>query len=371
MFAPSTAEIKLAPLSSLASHTVPVFSVVAAELPHVCMYENVHEYNPQFAAHLLHDIYIPRTVNFAPVALATLPPGTVVHGDFQFLTTIGDVFLREQFHADWHPPQVPQVLSSTTPVVEIGGDVLLLARFGAVTWGHWLGELVPRALAAELVAPGKYRFAVPAEFKTRGGFANFLGALAAYGIGEDRLIWLDDKHRYAFSSLATVSSMWVYPYAVHPACLSLLRTALRVKVPKPPLGAKAAAMLRSETYGRHISNQDEILSLLKIYGFSAFGIGQLPFIEQVALFRAADSVFGVLGSNLTGLIYSPFGVKMISVAAADWGDCFFHGLMQAQEGKYADLRGTPAPGSTDMMTAPFTLSIGRLTAALNAVGHLS
>ncbi len=97
----------------------------------------------------------------------------------------------------------------------------------------------------------------------------------------------------------------------------------------------------------------------------------MPFIEQVALFREARTLFGVLGSNLIGLIYSPLGVRTVSAAPADWGDCFFHGLLQAQEGIYADLRGTLPSGHTNMMTAPFTLSPGRIAEALDAVGHPS
>lgn len=368
MTEPGSAICKSIPLHSLARHAVPVFNATRTNLPRVCAYENVHEFNQRFATHLLRDIYIARDVTFDRVDLVTLPAGTIVHGDANHLTTIGDIFLKEQFHQDLHTPMLPRVMASTTPAMEVAGDVLLLARFGGLTWGHWLGEILPRAIAAELVAPGKYRFAVPASFRG-GASTNFLASLRAYGICEDRLIYLD-PHRYIFERLATVSSMWIYPYAIHPAALALLRVGLKQNIPPAPQGAHAAAVLRQkEEAGRHIKNLDETLAFLNIKGITAFPVATLPFIEQVALFREARTLFGVLGSNLTGLIYSPQGVRTVSAAPGDWGDCFFHGLLQAQQGVYADLRGAPADGHTDMMSAPFTLSPGRLADALDAVGH--
>ncbi len=368
MAEPRTAICESMPLHSLARHEVPVFNAMRVNLPRVCVYENVREFNQRFAAHLLRDIYIARAVTFDRVDLVTMPAGTIVHGDADHLTTIDGIFLKEQLHQDLHAPILPRVMASTTPIMEVAGDVLLLARFGALTWGHWLGEILPRAVAAELVAPGKYRFAVPAVYREWVN-PNHLASLRAYGIGEDRLIYLG-QHRYKFERLASVSSMWVYPYAIHPAALALLRVGLKQNIPPAPQGARAAALLRpKEEAGRYIRNLDETLAILSIKGITPFPVATLPFIEQVALFREARTLFGVLGSNLTGLIYSPQGVRTVSAAPGDWGDCFFHGLLQGQQGVYADLRGTPADGHTDMMTAPFTLSPGQLADALDAVGH--
>ncbi|HTR16949.1 MAG TPA: glycosyltransferase family 61 protein [Acetobacteraceae bacterium] len=362
-------EVRREPLSALAQSVFPVFEAQDVYLPNVCVYENVHEYNADFARHLLKDIYIERTVHFPRVDLVTLPAGTVVHGDHGYVTTVGDVFLEEQFHPVWHPPEIPQVLASVAPEIRITGDALLLARFGATTWGHWLGELVPRAVVAELVAPGKYKFVIPDDLGTRTS-GNFLQALHAYGIGDDRLIRIDQTYRYVFDRLATVSSMWIYPYAMQPKALALMRNNIKVGLPVISGATAAVAALRQSFGVRYIENHDEIRSFLKIKKFSAVDIGSLPFVEQVALFQKAYTVFGELGSNLTGLIYSPLGVKAVSVAPGDWGDCFFHGLMQAQAGKYADVRGTPKPGAENPNFAPFMPSIVRLAEALEAVGYI-
>jgi len=357
----------LAPLAALARSAVTVFAPVQAALPRVCVYENVHEYNQFFAQHLLGDIYAPRHAAFGAVELVTLPPGAVVHGDCHYLTQSGETFVQEQYHEFWHAAGVPRALAGTTPAEHVPGEVVLLARLGVDTWGHWLGELLPRAVVAEFTAPGRYRFAVPEHFRTHAS-PNFLASLRAYGIGEDRLVFIHPERRYVFERLASVTSMWIYPYAMHPAALALLRLALKEPVPAAPPGAEEAVMLRQEQHGQQIINHAEVLGHLRQRGFTVFDVGALPFIEQVALFRAAGTVFGQLGSSLTGLLYSPYGVRAVSAAPGDWGDCFFHGILQGQHGIYADLRGTPEAPGEQLMYAPFTLATAKLDEALAAIG---
>lgn len=359
---------KCAPLGALAQAVSPVFEAQDVYLPKVCVYENVHEYNAAFARHLLNDIYIGRGVSFPRVDLVTLPPGTVVHGDHDYVTTVGDIFVEEQFHPVWHPPVMSRVLASAAAECRIEEDALLLARFGATTWGHWLGELAPRAVVAELVAPGKYKFVVPDDLGG-GTSPNFLQVLRAYGIGEERLIRIDRSHRYVFSRLATVSSMWVYPYAMQPTALALMRNNLKVALPRLGDDASALAALRPSAGTRYIENFQEIRDFLRIMKIPAVGIGELSFVEQVALFQRAHTVFGELGSNLTGLIFAPLGVRVVSVAPDGWGDCFFHGLVQAQAGRYADVRGPARPNAAEPGYAPFMPSIVRIAEALEAVGH--
>lgn len=367
--------LKIAGLADVARTKEIIFGGCEAELAKVCVYQNVHEFNPDFAEHLKRDIYAARTASFAPIELVTLPAGAVVHGNLDYVTTLDDVFIAEQFHQTWFDEKASQrrALDSTAPIIQFDEPALLAARFGEHHWDRWLGETLPRLVAADSAAPGKYRFAVPAEITEANEqdtlMRDVLGSLRAYGITEDRLLRIDRQHRYVFSNLAAVTSMWVYPYAIHPEALAMLRTRLSLAVPSALPVVRSAALLGHSGGARDIQNEDEILDLLKIKDFSAVDISLMPFIEQVGLFQRATSLFGVLGPSLTGLIYSPPGIRTVSAAPGAWGDCFLHGLIQAQEGVYADLRGTPDPAVGTAMWAPFTLSIVRLAEALEAVQH--
>ena len=60
-------------------------------------------------------------------------------------------------------------------------------------------------------------------------------------------------------------------------------------------------------------------------------IGGLSFAEQVATFAAAQTIVGVLGSGLSGMLYSPAGVRVLTLAPSRWSDLFFFALMQNRD----------------------------------------
>ena len=85
------------------------------------------------------------------------------------------------------------------PAVDVGQPCLLLARYGENTWGHWVTEMLVKAVIAERLLPGRFFYAVP-WWTTEPGAANgladaVLGSLAAYGIEPQRLVRLGPLHR--------------------------------------------------------------------------------------------------------------------------------------------------------------------------------
>jgi len=360
---------KLTSFSDMAVSRELLFDSLHGRLPRVCVHSNIAEFNPGFAAHIERDIYAARDVTFPAVELLTLPDGIIVHPDHDDVATAGNTFATDQLRNELRRPgtQPLAALEASTPMEEVAEDCLLVARYGHSTWGHWLGEILPRAIAAEAAAPGKFRYAVPGRTTDPNWDdvlpRNILGSLRAYGIGEDRLLRLHQGRRYRFARLHAVTSMWIYPYAIHPAVLNLLRRSLRA--PRIRIAAAPrAAMLRLHGGQRGLINQEDIALLLRIKGFQLVDIGALPFLEQVAVFAQAESVFGVLGSNLAGLLYAPIGVQALSVAPGDWGECFFHGILQGLNARYVDLRGSPEPGAKYKMWANFSVPISRVTQAL-------
>ena len=120
---------------------------------------------------------------------------------------------------------------------------------------------------------------------------------------------------------------------------------------RPRLGLR-----RRDVQTRNVCNAAETIGMLEAAGFRLAEMGHLSFAEQVAAFREAEAVVGVLGSGLTGLIYSPDSVRVMSVAPANWRDVFFHALIQARGGLYSDVLGTPLwDGEGVDRDAPFFL----------------
>jgi hypothetical protein len=235
----------------------------------------------------------------------------------------------------------------------------LLARFGEGTWGHWLGEILPRATLAEHFFPGKFAYVVPAWTTTAGStkFADsVLESLRAYGIGEDRIYRLIEDTGYRFRSLSTVTSVRA-DRAMHPEALELMRTNV-VLVPESFTGYFPArmAMLRKAVKRRGVANALAVEQLLNQLGFFCLEIEDYSFSAQVALFRAATTVLCVLGSGLTGLIYSPDHVNVVAPAPENWGDSFFYPLVQQRAGKFIDIRG-PIEGLDPVLRRDSTFTV--------------
>ena len=84
-----------------------------------------------------------------------MPAGAVLHGGGEFLLSADGALLREQIapYLETNPARVAELVGTTRPIVDYAEECLLLARFGLYTWGHWLGELLPKA-----VLVGGWRF---------------------------------------------------------------------------------------------------------------------------------------------------------------------------------------------------------------------
>ncbi len=65
------------------------------------------------------------------------------------------------------------------------------------------------------------------------------------------------------------------------------------------------ALPRRGARGRVLVNPEGIADLLRDYGYVPVDIENFSFRAQVSMFRAAKSIFSILGSGLTGLIFSP------------------------------------------------------------------
>ena len=291
---------------------------------------------------MLKDIYVTRDCEVNSVDLVALPHGSVLLGGGHFVLAAGGNLISEQYpvYLKQSLEQMSAVTSSTRPVEEVGNEALLIARYGIFTWGHWLGELLPKAVVAERFFPGRFTYVMP--YQTIGDtspnlpWTRIRESLAAYGIDQERLTLIREDRDYRFKSLFAVTPVWS-DSVIHPEVVSVLREDLRIGCESTPRGHIAIGRLPA--YGRGLENFGPVQHLLRAAGFSVQQTGAMSFVEQVSVFSKADVLFGILGSDLTNLIYAPPGIKVITVAPANFGDRFFYALVLASMGKQIDLRG--------------------------------
>jgi tetratricopeptide (TPR) repeat protein len=338
--------------------------------PACIRYTNFPEVNPQFGKHHVTSLYIEKRRWVPEISLHQLPADTtlaVPNGE-DFIPLAGGNIVAEQMRRDWQYRNLVEAIGECTGDETIPQQAVLIGRYGVRTWGHWLGELLPKVVAVESRWPGRFSFIVPDRFVSDPVHKTALESLAYYGIGRDRLVLAPEKTKYLCANLYVVSPVWSAENMLHPRIAALMREH-GPHDPEPTAGWLKAALLRRATRTRNIENIADVEKILVGHGFSLVDIEKLTFRQQVEMFKNASAIACVLGSGLTGLMYAPRGVKVLTLAPAEWGDSFFYSMMQERDAVFADIRGpTAAKESSGIGTSGFTVPLNELLAGVQAIG---
>jgi hypothetical protein len=320
-------------------------SSLEKHISNVTRFTNIERYNLQYSRHLARQIYIDRTCSFNTIHLIKMPPKTIMFGGSDFLVAHGGRLVSEQVSPVMQktPTMLTSRLSETRPEQVIEDDVVIVARFGIFTWGHWLGELLPRAVLVESMYGRKFKYVVPRAVAMNSNpalpWVRIREALQAYGIGVDRLLLVHDAVNYIFYNAHLTTPVWS-DFLMHPDVSTVMRGRLVPPLNEPALRPhRKIAIVRGAKSGRQIHNKDEVAAYLTAAGFELCDLGGMAFCDQLSIFRSAKLIFATLGSDLTGLIFAPVGVGVISAAPPVFGDRFFYALVVDRQGIYADLRG--------------------------------
>jgi Glycosyltransferase 61 len=367
----STPILNRQPLQTLASQRIGLAKSVSFSLPCAALYNNIGEFDAAFGLHYERDIYASRRVNINAIDLSKIGDATI-YPQADYVVTVGNGIAVEEQMPPWMPAgsPTPEPILATKQFEQVTKETVIIARFGAGTWGHWLGELLPKLVMVEAEFPGRFQYAVPADFLVKfpdnDPWRTFRQSLEAYGMSDDRLLWIRSDRSYRLTNAWAVTPVWS-DHQLHPRAAELMRCCIRART-NLDVSKRKVALLRQRTAARSLANWAEIDAVLQKNSFKALDIAALDFVEQVGIFRGADVVFSTLGSGLTGLIYSPDGVRVASVAPSLFGDRFFYALILDRRGTYVDVRGSIIEvNETIPHRSSFTVNPERLQLALEAL----
>lgn len=305
------------------------------------------------------------------VVFGRYPPGTLLLGGGADWTWCDGWLCQEQIAPGFTNivPTLDILSRQISSVVETGEECLLLSRWGAITWGHWLSEILPRAVIAEAHSPGRFRYVLPATLvgtpETNNYARSLLGSLAAYGIAPTRLLLTDSASHHRFDALFGLAGILSGKLS-NPHLLSLVSD--NVQTPGSTHGPLRLAITRRDAKTRAILNQSDIDLVLDEHGFEPLDMASLPFGARVDAMKQCESVFGIWGSGFSYLVYAPQGVEVVSAGPADWEDDYFTGLIQQREARFADLRGPSLWDGTGVVRdASFYLQSAQLRLAFEAL----
>ena len=329
---------------------------------------NLADTNPDFARHMFEFVYRARVAHLDSIDLLQLPENSLVYGGGHFVAAVNDSFIEEQWppYVDVMKPSLAEMLAAQLPTYQVRGEKLLIGRYGISTWGHWIGELLPKILMAEDAFPERFQYVLPAsvigvDLDVQSIWTRILESLTVCRIDRSRVYPLEVNAHYRFERLFAVSSVWS-DYMMHPAASQTLRH--RVQHIRAD-GPQKLAVVRHPRFRRIAANADEVYALLAQRGYVSEATGLSSFSQQVARFKAADAVFGILGSDLTNLLFSPQGVDLVSIAPDVFGDRFFYAIILDRDGTMADIRGPIVEQDKVEHKSTFSLDLVALEKALD------
>lgn len=208
----------------------------------------------------------------------------------------------QQTDAEPQPARRQRTVSDSVAVIV--GDAHLV-------YGHWLIDILPRAwlLKTALGEPIPYlKIALPADTPK---YALELLAILFDFTSIDYLFF-DIQSEELVTSELIIPSLLHKDHAFHPA-MNLFVSYVCAKLALDPKQAAAADLIyvsrrkfrgATTSYRRSISNEDEVINLMRQHGFMIVHPEELLWVDQVRLFSRAKIVAGESGSALHNTIFS-------------------------------------------------------------------
>ncbi|QCO19964.1 glycosyltransferase family 61 protein (plasmid) [Azospirillum brasilense] len=234
------------------------------------------------------------------------------------------------------------------------GPVVLCKKRGVGNYGHWLMEMLPRAhlvhrhrpdLGARVLVAD-----VPGQLR-----ASMAASLALLGIDPAHAVVAGDAPR-AFGELLLVEGLTDHGAYMSPLvmeCVEALAAAVPPQSPRPLL------VSRQSVGFRRLVDEDALLMHAMAAGGVPVEPALLPLADQIALFKGASRIAGVMGAALTNIAFAAPGTRVTALAPAGMPDTFFWFIATLRGLDYTEIRCTPSgpvrgnmPWDTDLLLDP-------------------
>ena len=151
------------------------------------------------------------------------------------------------------------------------------------------------------------------------------------GIPEDKIIYVKNGEVYKVKKLHVIHECGKYDknvlQTIKKRVLSNIDMSDLEKYPKK-------LFVRRIGYSRVIKNEDEIIEILKKYGFEMMFPDDYPLEEQIKYFHAADVVFTPHGANSTNALYMHEGSRFIECFGKSYVTPFMLDIIQDNKMSY-------------------------------------
>lgn len=239
----------------------------------------------------------------------------------------------------------------TLPILD--GTIALCKKRGGHNYGHWLMEILPNAFLVYRYLGDSVRYIVQATGDQLGQVMK--DSLSQFAISPDAIVAADDRP-VAIKQLLFVDGLTTHGSYMSPLvmeCIEALSSGIEADGPENLL------VLRDGMPSRRFVNEAELRDLASRRGYCPVDTAGMSLLRQIACFKAAKRVVGVMGAAMANIAFSPLATNVINLAPASMADTFFWFISELRGLQYIEVRCEqssptrgPAPWDTDLILAP-------------------
>jgi capsular polysaccharide biosynthesis protein len=218
-------------------------------------------------------------------------------------------------------------------VPPVPGCFVLCKKRGAMNYGHWLMEMLPNAALVRRYAEQiDCRYIVPAA---QGQLSDVIRESASLlHIGGDAIHYSDARPLHV-ERLLIVHGLTNHGTYMSPLVVSSLEA---LAEPIDGSGHRKLYVTRKGLPSRRFGNETEIEDRAAAHGFTLFDPSGLSFTQQVAAFKNARHIVGVMGAALSNTVFARRGAKIVNLAPASMPDTFFWFIAGLKDHDYLEVR---------------------------------
>lgn len=199
-------------------------------------------------------------------------------------------------------------------IVHYDQPVLAMTASNQLFYFHWLIDCLPRLLRVRAGLPADTLIYVDQteDFQRE--------SLALLGVPAERIIDAGRVDAVRSRRLIVPCHQIVYGHALPGWAVDALRVliepALKAASPGGAPMREAGRRLyisREDAPHRHMTNETELVSRLRLYGFESLQLSRLSFADQVVAFAQAEIVLSPNGSGLANLVFCRPGTRMVEL----------------------------------------------------------
>jgi hypothetical protein len=214
------------------------------------------------------------------------------------------------------------------------GNFTTLVYPDSANYYHWLIESLPNLRFLTEILPTLDGIFVP-ELKQF-----HLDTLTSLGIAREKLIPLDSNSHYQCDRLYVTS--FSYGYYVMPEITRWLRNSYLPAITDQNI--RKLFISRNDSSSRKVTNETEVMNLLKPYGYDLIKPASLSFVDQAKLFDSAQTIIAPHGAGLTNIAFCKPGTRVLEIFPPRWTPCCYLQLSQAAQLDYNFMIAEP-PGT--------------------------